>query len=74
MNNSAPDNYGFINKNVDEKNFVKDKLKSLTENQIAEAFLKLYPNATTKKSNEYWRENYYININADEIIAATKTP
>jgi hypothetical protein len=74
LNNSAPDNYGFINKNVDEKNFVKDKLKSLTENQIAEALLKLYPNATTKKSNEYWRENYYININADEIIAATKTP
>ena len=74
LNNSAPDNYGFINKNVDEKNFVKDKLKSLTENQIAEAFLKLYPNATTKTSNEYWRQNYYININADEIIAATKTP
>ncbi len=71
LNNSAPNDYGFINKNPDEKKAVSDKLNGLNPNQIAASLKKIYPNADKFKSNpkEAWKATYFININVDEIIA-----
>ena len=47
----------------------------LNENQIAAALKKLYPNAGIRtNAKEYWKENKFININADEIITVAKKP
>ena len=74
LNNSAPKDFGFINKNDEKKAAYAQKLKDegLNVDKIAKALEILYPKAgdyKTPGNQEKWIANYFLNINADEIIA-----
>jgi hypothetical protein len=75
LNPKTTTDFGFINKSNEEKTAYAQKLKdaNLNADKIAEALKKLYPKAgdfKTKGNKERWIANYFLNINADEIIAA----
>lgn len=72
---SVPENYGFINKDVEQESAYTDKLQKagLNVNKIAEALKKLYPNYKTKETAGFWQADWFLNINADEIIAAANS-